>query len=471
MRCGIDTFAVEYERLRSVFHAAPVTLSVNVINTILTAVVIGPIPGANPPIAWVVATVVVSALRWVGGRRFLHHHQKGESCRHWTAFSVLGSLATGAIWGTAATVLFPASEWDQAFLAFVIGGMAAGSLAVNAGHLPTVAAFVLPSALPLAASFLARGPEWRVSALMVVIFATALCLIGARAHHAFGQRVRLQLALEREQRRLSETHARLLDQMVQRQTAEATLHQAQKIEAIGHLTGGLAHDFNNLLQVMIGNINLIRRVGSDNPRIVKYAEAAEQAAMRGAELTSSLLAFARRQSLATVPVDVNTLLREFEPLLLRTLGAMVRFEVVLAPDLPLCNADPAHFQSAVLNLVINARDAMPEGGVLSIATGEATLDATDLTGNPDASPGRFVRVSVRDSGCGMAAEVMARVFEPLFTTKGVGKGSGLGLSQVYGFARQSGGHIALVSAPDQGTEATLYLPVSTIDATDPGTPP
>jgi signal transduction histidine kinase len=143
---------------------------------------------------------------------------------------------------------------------------------------------------------------------------------------------------------------------------------------------------------------------------------------------------------------------------------MVQFDMVLEPHLPPCHADPAHFQSAVLNLVINARDAMPDGGVLTVATGVATLDSVALAGNPDATPGRFVSVSVRDTGLGMTPEVMARVFEPFFTTKEVGKGSGLGLSQVYGFARQSGGHIELVSTPNQGTQATLWLPVSTSDA-------
>jgi signal transduction histidine kinase len=142
------------------------------------------------------------------------------------------------------------------------------------------------------------------------------------------------------------------------------------------------------------------------------------------------------------------------------LGSRIRFEVALSPNLPMCLTDPTHLQSALLNLVINARDAMPNGGVLSVTTGMATLDAEDLKGNPDAKPGAFVRLTVRDTGLGMSAEVLARVFEPFYTTKEAGKGSGIGLSQVYGFIRQSGGHIRLISTPDLGTEAGLYLPVS-----------
>jgi signal transduction histidine kinase len=236
------------------------------------------------------------------------------------------------------------------------------------------------------------------------------------------------------------------------------------MEAIGHLTGGLAHDFNNLLQVMIGNTNLIRRSCGGNKRVFDFALAAERAALRGAELTSSLLTFARRQTLKSEDVNVNALLLEFQPILLRSLGGLVRIQIDLGTALPLCHADAAHFQSAILNLVINARDAMPDGGLLSVTTSLATLGPDDLIDNPDASPGQFIVISIKDTGTGMSDDVIAHVFEPFFTTKEVGKGSGLGLSQVYGFARQSGGHIVLLSEPGRGTEARLFLPVSTADA-------
>jgi signal transduction histidine kinase len=159
-------------------------------------------------------------------------------------------------------------------------------------------------------------------------------------------------------------------------------------------------------------------------------------------------------------VNVNTLLQEFQPILLRAIGNTIRFQTFLAPDLPSCDADPAHFQSAILNLAINARDAMPVGGQLSITTGVTILGQEDLLANPDASPGRFVRVAVQDDGSGMTAEVLVRAFEPLFTTKEIGKGSGLGLSQVYGFMRQSRGHVHLRSELGSGTCVTLHLPVA-----------
>jgi signal transduction histidine kinase len=476
MQSDNNALLIEYERLRSVFDHAPLTLSVTVLNAVLSAIVLRPVDGTLLVAGWVVAMVIVSAVRWVGGRRFLRRETKParsagfelgpQSYRGWALFSVLGALTTGVLWGTGAVVLFPSSDAYQFFLALVIGGMCAGAITVNAAHMPTALGFILPASLPLAARFLVLGQTGQVSALMVVIFASSLCIISQAAHRAFGDRIRLQLALELEQSRLRETNARLLQEVSQRQAVEATLHQAQKMEAIGHLTGGIAHDFNNLLQVMIGNMNLIGRLGEDNPRIVKYVAAAEHAAMRGAELTSSLLTFARRQTLDIQPVDINALLREFEPLLRRTLGVMIEFKIDLASEMPLCHADPAHFQSAVLNLVINARDAMDAGGVLSVITCVETLAQAELAGNADARPGRFVSVAVRDTGCGMSAEVMARMFEPFFTTKEAGKGSGLGLSQVYGFARQSHGHVRLLSAPNAGTEATLWLPVSQIDDAD-----
>jgi signal transduction histidine kinase len=458
-----DTYQIEYERLWSVFRHAPLTLSVTVLNAVLVATVLAPADGARLSAGWAVAIVVISAVRWIGSRWFLRRRPQEASCRGWAAFSILGALTTGVLWGGGSIVLFPAAEWYQVFLSLVVGGMCAGALTVNAAHLPTAVAFILPAALPLAAGFLAQGPEWRVSALLVVIFAAALCAIGLSAHRMFGYRIRSQIALDRERDKLSTANIRLIEEAAQRRVAEATLFQVRKMEAIGHLTGGIAHDFNNLLQVIIGNTSQIQRLAGDNERVLDYARVAEQAAVRGADLIGSLLTFARRPSADAVPVDINALLEEFEPLLSRTLGSAIRFKMVLSADMPPCSTDPAQFQSAVLNLAINARDAMPGGGVLTVTTGVGRLEKADLTGNPDASPGRFVSVSVRDTGAGMTAAVMARVFEPFFTTKEVGKGIGLGLPQVYGFVRQAGGHIALTSTPNQGTEVTLWLPVLFID--------
>jgi signal transduction histidine kinase len=456
-----DKLLVETERIRSVFQQAPLVLSVTVINSILTATVLTPVISHAVLLIWVAVIVAVSGVRWAIRQRFLRPALNSGRFRPSAAISVIGSLTTGILWGAGSIFLFPIPETYQLFFALVIGGMCAGTTSVNSAHVPTVVAFILPATLPLAGRFIAEGSSpWFVSGLMILVFATSLSVASWRTHCAFGERIQLQLALGRQGRALNAANERLRDEVAERLKAEATLHQAQKMEAIGHLTGGIAHDFNNLLQVMTGNLSMIGRLACDNGRILGYVKAAEQAAEQGARLTSSLLAFARRQSLQMERVNVNALLQEFQPILLRVISADIRLSTFLGPGLPDCEADPAHFQSAILNLVINARDAMPEGGQLSITTGLTALGEEDLLANPDAGPGRFVSVSVQDSGCGMTVEVLARVFEPFFTTKEAGKGSGLGLSQVYGFARQSGGHVHLSSQPGTGTCVTLYLPVA-----------
>ncbi len=306
-----------------------------------------------------------------------------------------------------------------------------------------------------------------MSGSMLTIFALALLVVSRRAHGTFGANMRLQFALRREQRKLREANERLQDEIAQRQSVEATLHQAQKIEAIGHLTGGIAHDFTNLLHAIVGNLHLIHRAAGDNPKVQRFVAEAERAAMRGTDLTGSLLSFARRQNLQARQVDVNALLLDFEPLLRQAAPPPIRFEMVSETPVEPCFVDPSHFQSAILNLVINARDAMPDGGALTISSRVVTISEEDLRGNPDAAPGRFVSIAIHDTGCGMTPDILARVVEPFFTTKPVGKGTGLGLSQVYGFARQSRGDLRLDSAAGQGTCATLLLPVVPDGGADP----
>jgi signal transduction histidine kinase len=455
-----DKALIETERLRLVFQQLPLTVVVTLLNAALTAFVLAPVTGHAALSVWLALTVGLVTIRMVLSRIFFRRRQEGAGSRRWAAVSVIGAAASGGLWGGGLALMFPANETTQLFLAFVVGGMCAGATTVNFSHFPTAAAFILPASLPLAASLLLQGTGPRnISALMVVIFAVSLCISCLRAHRGFGERVLLQFALRRQRRKLSEANEQLQREVAERKTIQETLHQVQKMEAIGHLTGGIAHDFNNLLQVVVGNLNLIRRLSAGNTKVLDYTTAAEQAAKRGADLTGSLLAYARRQALRTERVDVNRLLNEFEPLLLRTLSGTIDFHMKLRSPVPACEADPAHFQSAILNLAINARDAMPNGGTLSVSSGVETLEAADLAGNPEANPGRFVCVSVQDTGEGMTPDILARVFEPFFTTKELGKGSGLGLSQVYGFARQSRGHVRLASEPGKGTCATISLPV------------
>ncbi|MBR0806747.1 response regulator [Bradyrhizobium japonicum] len=243
---------------------------------------------------------------------------------------------------------------------------------------------------------------------------------------------------------LADANRQLKEEMAQRQKAEAELLQAQKMEAVGQLTGGLAHDFNNLLTAVVGNLDLIRTRATE-PRITRLAENAFKAAERGSKLTAQLLAFSRTQKIATASIDINRLIEGMHEFLDQSLGASVMIELKLDPGAPVVIADGNQLEVAILNLGINARDAMPDGGQLVIST----------NGDPD-DP-RKVIVAVTDTGTGMPPEVIARAFDPFFTTKPPGKGTGLGLSQVYGLVRQMGGNVDIVSQPGEGTSVRLHL--------------
>jgi PAS domain S-box-containing protein len=243
-----------------------------------------------------------------------------------------------------------------------------------------------------------------------------------------------------------------------RKEAEQRLQQAQKMEATGQLTGGIAHDFNNLLTVILGNAEILTKALAGEPRLMAIAAQLSVAAQRGADLTRSLLAFSRKLVLQPTVTDVNQLVSRMDKLLRRTLGEHIEISVVTGSELWSTIVDPAQLEAAMLNLAVNARDAMPQGGSLTIETANVELDRHYGDQNEGVSAGPYVMVSVADTGTGMTPEVAGRVFEPFFTTKEVGKGTGLGLSMVYGFAKQSNGHIKIYSEAGHGTIVKLYLP-------------
>ncbi len=246
--------------------------------------------------------------------------------------------------------------------------------------------------------------------------------------------------------------------ITKRKQAETQLRQAQKMQAIGQLTGGIAHDFNNLLAVIMGNLELLHEQLVVHPRLYELAAQALRAVDRGAALTRRLLIFARRQPLQAQPTDLNKLVLGMIELIRRTLGATIQIQTALAPDLEQTFIDPDQFESTLLNLVINARDAMPQAGRLVLETTNAILDEDYAATHQEVRPGAYVVLSVSDSGTGMQPEVLERAFEPFFTTKETSKGSGLGLSMVYGLVKQSGGHVTIYSEPGRGATVRLYLP-------------
>jgi PAS domain S-box-containing protein len=289
--------------------------------------------------------------------------------------------------------------------------------------------------------------------------------------------VRLAQASQREiaERRRAEEALRQMNATLEEQVAERTaqlraneeaLRQSQKMEAVGQLTGGVAHDFNNLLQVIIGNLDsILRHAPEELARVRRSANQALNGARRAAALTQRLLAFSRRQPLDPKPLNANTLITSLTELIHRTLGELVAVETVMAAGLWQVEADANELEAAILNLAVNARDAMPEGGRLTIETSNAYIDEAYAAAYVEVAPGQYVCISVSDTGGGMDPETVAHAFEPFFTTKPVGRGTGLGLSQVYGFVKQSGGHVKIYSEVGQGTTVKLYLPRLATEAT------
>jgi signal transduction histidine kinase len=316
------------------------------------------------------------------------------------------------------------------------------------GDYPIIAAFEISRDSALA--------SWRVNlfvyALLGILASMSLLAVSAMAIREANKE---RLATERWR----EAANNLTAEADMRGKVETQLRQAQKMEAVGRLTGGVAHDFNNLLTVVIGSLDLLgRRLADGDERMRSLVRNALEASRRAAALTSRLLAFSRQQPLAPSAIDVNKLISGMSDLVRRTLGEQIEIEVVLAGGLWPAHADTNQLEAAILNLAVNARDAMPDGGKMTVETANSHLDDAYAADHSEVHAGQYVVICISDTGTGMAAHVIANAFEPFFTTKPVGKGTGLGLSQVYGFAKQSGGHAAIYSERGEGTTVKIYLP-------------
>ncbi len=331
-----------------------------------------------------------------------------------------------------------------------------------------VSAPVLHQGQEIGSVYVRTAPEALAASLsrhaglaLLVIMASLLFLAMAVAQRAL---TRANRETEARAADLAEANRRLEDQIARRETVEDALRQSQKMEAVGQLTGGFAHDFNNLLQAMRGSLELIRRRPEDPEKVRRWAQNGFEAADRGAKLTAQLLAFSRAQKLELKAVRVSTVVQNLRSLLGSTLGPGVAVQLELTDDMPVL-ADATQLELAVLNLSINARDAMPNGGRLTIRS-----EPVEVTEDPEVKPGQYVALAVSDTGAGMPEDIRLRAFDPFFTTKGVGKGTGLGLAQVYGIAKQAGGIARIDSAPGAGTTVTLLLPIA-VEALEAETPP
>jgi signal transduction histidine kinase/CheY-like chemotaxis protein len=303
--------------------------------------------------------------------------------------------------------------------------------------------------------------------ILVDAFNAMLTEVGERStaleqsNEALQHEMQVRLEAEEALRQFNATlEERILERTADLERAHAQLRQSQKLEAIGQLTGGVAHDFNNVLQVIAGNLQLLQMSFAGNPEAQRRLETAAFAADRGAKLSSQLLAFARRQPLQPISTNVGRILRGMDDLLRRALGESVHIETIVAGGLWSTLVDPHQLENVILNLAINARDAMKADGRLTLELGNAMLDDSYAAGEPDITAGQYVLLAISDTGCGMAPDVLARAFEPFFTTKREGEGTGLGLSMAYGFVKQSNGHIRIYSEVGNGTTIKIYLPRS-----------
>ncbi len=448
---------VEVERIRAGFEQIPVAALVTVLNAAVMLAVLAVAAPNGKPLLWFAVSVLVAALRVALWWAYHRAAPTGSQHGRWAMASVFGAFAAGALWGGGSVVLFPESEMYQLFWLFLIGGMCAGAAALHYAHLPSTLAFILPAGVPLAIRFAVDGSERRAAAAaMIAVFLTALVVTARRSSRYFGETIRLRLDLAHRTRELDAAQAKLRLEMSEHRNTETILRHAQKMEAVGQLTGGIAHDFNNLLTVVLGSLALLRKQLPDgNARAASLLDNAVQGAERGAALTQRLLAFGRRQPLRPESVHLSALIPGMSALLRSSLGVGVRvgmqFPATLAPVL----ADANQLELALLNLVVNARDAMPAGGDVTISAREEPMRRAIIEG---LGPSAYVVLSVADSGEGMDQATLTRAMEPFFTTKGIGKGSGLGLAMVHGFAAQSGGRLVLDSRPGVGTVAELWLP-------------
>src|SRR5271170_2853582 len=395
------TNAVDAEQVRSLFRQTPIALSVNFVNAALVAIVLTPLATRPLLLPWFISVMLVTVGRGILWLRYRHALVRPENARGWSQLATCGSLLSGLCWGIGGIILFPVlPAYGQLFLVIVMGGMCAGAMAISASHLPSLLAFVLATGLPMALRFFAQGSTTdSVLAAMIVVFVAALSLAGRHFSQIFVEALRLRFKLSEANLRLTEANLRLQAEMAEHRATEAALHQAQKVEAMGHLTGGIAHDFNNLLTVVVGNATLLCDVAADEPTR-RRAAAILSIADRGARLLRQLLAFSRRRMLRPEAVALQGRTSEIEELLRRSLREDIVVTIGLPADLWPVTVDAGELELALLNIAVNARNAMPNGGAFRLVAGNTRCRGETASGG---LVGEFVAITLTDTGTGMPA--------------------------------------------------------------------
>lgn len=446
--------AVYDAQIRSSFGHLPLTLVVSVLNSLLLGLVLASAVSMTILVSWVALVVLLSSLRfglWYAHRRI------DLGIATWATLATLGALLSGFLWGCTPLLFAPLDEAHLVFLAFVLAGMCAGAATVHAAHLPSAIAFIIPTIGPLAGTFFIFGARLQtVSGLMIVIFGVSLCMASTKFGSWFRRTTEAELTLAARTQELDAANKRLVIEIAEHRATETKLRQAQKLEAIGRLTAGIAHDFNNLLMAIGGSAGLIAVKAGADSIFASHLAIIAQSMERGTALTRRLLAFGRQQTLQPRSVDVNDILSGLKNLLITTLAGYARLDLQPGQTQVTAFVDVNQLEQAILNLVINARDAMPDGGVVTIRTASVDLSGHEI--GTDGLVGRFALISVSDVGTGMPEDIRVRAFDPFFTTKPLGEGSGLGLSQVYGLVKQSGGETRIDTELGKGTTVHMYLP-------------
>jgi signal transduction histidine kinase/CheY-like chemotaxis protein len=458
---------VRGEQVRTLYQqGTSAVLAGLVVSLIVTAVLWGAVP-SRELLALPGALSILAILRLELHRRYFRAAPPASESAMWARRFVLGSACSGIVWGVAGFFFFGSgSVLAQIVVAFAIGGMSAAAAGTISSHLPAYFAYVVPALTGIIArAVLLGGPQHFALAAMLSVYGPALSLVAIVTHRALRNAFQLRFQndallaeLSSARERLEESN-RTLEQRVDERSRELAkkadaLRDAQRMEAVGRLAGGVAHDFNNLLMVVLGNVNELiqaeKRAGSSSGRLDEVRDAAQ----RGAELVKQLLVFSRRQHTHPETLDLNRVVTAMERLLGRLIGEHLTLRVALAGDPVFVRIDPTQFEQIVVNLVTNARDAMPAGGTVTIETARVDLARAE----DEVPPGAYVRLAVSDTGVGMDAETKKRLFEPFFTTKGVGEGTGLGLATVYGVVEEAGGAIRVRSESRQGSTFTIYFP-------------
>ena len=469
--------AVQADQIRTLYSQSLAIFAVSPVTATIVAVVLWPSGDRRLLTAWVATMTVVVIVRAVLRRRYLRAQPSAEETATWARRFVWGAFATGLLWGLGGALFYdPRTLVPQLVLVFAIGGMVAGASGTLALHLPAFLAFAASAILPVVARLIAEAdvPHIAMGGLGIV-YGLAMWLVASNSNWAVTEAFRLRFEnqallarLSAAQVSLEETNQTLEQRVAERGAAlerqTEALRDAQRMESVGLLAGGVAHDFNNLLTVVLGSVELLladTRKPEDRSRLAEIKSAAN----RGATLVSQLLAFSRRQVMVRQVLDLNSVVNDVRPLLTHLIGEHIELVVSLARTPLHVESDPTQLQQTIINLATNARDAMPDGGTLTIAT--ELIDGVP-TGTAF-SARRYVTLSVRDTGVGMDAATKRLAFDPFFTTKDVGRGTGLGLASVYGIVEQSGGHVHVDSEPGRGSCFRVFLPwiaVETTEATD-----